>query len=206
MRQFGIVVLAVFLAGGLFLMYPSGSVRGASPQAATRVAVSTTPQLDQKGHEMKGQYLVVAVLTSADGQPVNNEQVAFFEQTTFMGELRAVTLGTTKTDATGSAAVAYQPAQAGSYTLLAKFGGDSQYATSEGETSIQVQAADLVALFPAQPAPLASVQHWLIVVVEIFVLLFWMFLIWLFLWAVLGIWLVARHPAMEPGGEPAVAR
>lgn len=210
MRRFRIVLLAVFLAGGLTLMQPSGSVhaaapQAAAPQAATHLAVSTTPQLDDKGHEMKGLYLVIAVLTSANGQPVNDASVAFFEQATFMADARAVTLGTAKTDGSGTAAVAFQPTQAEPYTLVAKYGGDTQYVASEGETSLQVQAADLVATFPQQPAPLAPVQHWLVVIVEIFVLLFWIFLVWLFLWAVLGIWLTARRPVTEPGGKRAVA-
>jgi hypothetical protein len=206
MRRANSVILAVFLAGALVLVHPSGTIFGASAQGAvTSLAVSATPLLDQEGHATRGQYLVVAVLTSANGQPVNNKQVAFFEQVTFMGAVRAVTLGKAMTDSTGTAAVAYQPAQVGSHTLHAKFGGDSQYAASQGETSLQVQAADLVAPFSPQSMPLASVGQWLAKAVELSVLLFWLFLVGLFLWTVLGIRSAGREPATKLVGLGAQA-
>ena len=103
MRLRSMLVLAVILGGSLLVAFPDGGALAASPPpAATRLALATTPLLDHKGHVIPGKYLVVATLTAADGKPLSNQSITFFEQQEFLGTMRQVGLGMATTDATGT--------------------------------------------------------------------------------------------------------
>lgn len=205
MRLRSMLVLAVILGGSLLVAFPDGGALAASPPpAAARLALATTPLLDHKGHVIPGKYLVVATLTTADGKPLSNQSITFFEQQEFLGTMRQVGLGMATTDATGTAAVAYQPAQAGAHALAARFVGDAQVAAADANTTLT--AARVVSPFPAQPAPLASVRHWLEIGVVLLVVAFWAFLAGMFLWTVGGIRSAARSAAAGGAWEDSAGR
>lgn len=148
---------------------PSSALAQAAPKA-TKITLASSPALDNHGHPIKGQYSLVATLTTADGRFVPNGSVQFVENVEFFGA-RSASLGSAVTDSTGYAAVVYQPSQKGQHTLIARFGGNSQYAASDA--SVALNATDVVAPFASSPLPLASVGHWLSIAMAILGLLFW---------------------------------
>lgn len=177
--------LAPLLAFAATLMLTSNATSAASGPSPAVLQLSTAPSLNAKGHKIKGQLLIVAKLTAADGTPLSKETVAYYERVTFAGAEREAALGTAVTDATGVAAIVYQPAQAGKHTLTVHFAGNGGATNADANSTIQV--TDVVPLFPATTAPLASVRHWLSIAVLLIVVAVWVFLLGLVLRVVFGI-------------------
>lgn len=178
-------VLALALGAALLLVTDASGAGGASAPGSAVLRLSTQPNLDAKGHKVKGQLLIVANLTAADGKPLGNETITFFERVNFAGADREAMLGTAVTDSSGVAAIVYLPAQVGKHTLAAQFAGDATAA--QANTTSTVQVSDVTPLFPATTVPLASVRHWLSISVLIIVVAVWVFLASLVLRVVFGI-------------------
>lgn len=151
-------------------------VRGFAPAAAqdqpkpTKLVLSTKPALDDKGHPVKGQYKVIATLTTADGRFVAKGSVHFVEHLEFFGP-NTSDLGSATTNGTGIASVIYQPSQKGKHTIFAQFGGNDQYAASDEQ--FVIDATDVVPPFPNEAPPLASVGRWLSIALAILGIGFW---------------------------------
>ncbi len=185
MKLLRFFVLALALGATLLLATDASGAGGASTPGPAVLQLSTSPNLDAKGHAIKGQLLIVANLTAADGTPIGNETITFFESVNFAGADRDALLGTAVTDSTGVAAIFYQPAQIGKHTLVAQFAGNTSAAKADTTSAIQV--TDVAPLYPAVTVPLASVRHWLSISVLLIVVAVWVFLVGLVLRVVFGI-------------------
>lgn len=188
MNAFRLVIIIIAVA----IMLPIAAVPEramAQDQAkATKIELSASPALDNRGHAVKGQFLISATLTTADGRFVVNSPVQFVENVEFFGQ-RSADLGSSVTDSTGYAAVVYQPSQTGQHTIIARFGGDSQHAASDATYALN--ATDVVPPFIAPPLPLASVGKWLSVSMAVLGVAFWLVLL-----GVLGrtVWRIRTAP------------
>jgi hypothetical protein len=199
--------VALTLVIGFLLLCAAGFIApsaGAANETGTVLTMSTSPRLDSKGHKIAGQYLVIVNLATSTGQPVTNRTVDIVERVQFVGRSREAALGAATLDSTGVGAIAYQPAANGTHTLIARFRGDADFAQSEVTNDMRV--ADAVPPFAQEPAPLASVRHWLGVGVVAFVAAFWIVLLGLALRTSLGLWQAGRvlEPAAGRSGEPGV--
>ncbi len=71
-----------------------------------------------------------ALLTSAEGTPARAEPVVFYEMSSVFGE-RLENLGTSMTDSTGAASLPFEPTWPGEHTIVARFGGDGDFAPAQ---------------------------------------------------------------------------
>ncbi len=197
MKLFRFLALTLMVVALMVMATDATSAAGAPGQAV--MTLSTSPSLDSKGHAIKGQLLIVVKLASADGKPLGNETVSFFESVNFAGANREAALGSAVTDSTGVAAIAYQPAQTGSHTLVARFAGDAT--AGQAVTTSAVKVTNVVPLFPEAPLPLGFVRHWLGFAVLAVVVAVWVFLLGLLARTVVGIrssGVVAAVPSEVP--------
>jgi hypothetical protein len=163
---------------------------------------------------VKGQLILRANLATADGKPLTDRPVRFYQQVEFFGQREAY-LGSTKTDSTGLATLFYQPVQTGPQTIVAHVPGDAGYGSVA--SSVTVQVRDAAPAFHAEPLPLARVRQWLPLALLGVVLATWAVLLAVFLRAVLGIRRTARRPSrsaptvtppsvVAPAGHPTTGR
>jgi hypothetical protein len=166
------------------------------PQA-TEIELSAKPALDDRGHPLKGQYAIVAIVTTADGRYVAKRAVQFVETVEFFGR-RSAQLGSAVTDGTGYAAVLYQPSQTGQHIIVARLAGDKQYAASE--VKFTLDATEVVPPFTEQPLPLAPIGRWLSISLAVLGVAFWAVLL-----GVLGrtAWRIRTAPGADGGVTPA---
>ncbi len=136
----------------------------------TVLQVSSFPVTDDQGDEVPGQFWIMATLTTEDGRYVANRPLQIVEPVQFFG-YREATLGNAVTDGTGMAAAQYQPSNAGESTILVRFGGDAKYAASKAE--LVIDAASVVAPFPEEGRPLASVGTGLAIFLAVLGVAFW---------------------------------
>ncbi len=115
--NFRAVLLAVAL--GTSCVTPGVALAQTAP---TKLTLSADPRMDGRGRPVKGQLILSATLTNAAGKPINNKAVNFYQQVELMGQHDAF-IGTASTDATGVAALLYEPAQSGPQQLKARFPG-----------------------------------------------------------------------------------
>lgn len=165
-----LLTLAVATAACLVPWIGGGTAVAADEPERTAIELSTMPAQDERGNPVEGQYWITVMLTTEDGRYVANRPIQISEPVDFFGQHEA-RLGTVVTDGTGFGAVVYQPSQAGERTIVARFGGDTQYATSKAELALD--AANVVAPFTSQPPPLASVGQWLAVFLGFLGVAFW---------------------------------
>lgn len=185
MKLLRLLGLALAVGALLVLTTEAGASGAAAAPGPAVLKISTAPSLDSKGHKIKGQLLIIATLTAADGNPLGNETVNFFEGMNFAGANREAALGTAVTDSTGVAAIAYQPAQVGKHTLIARFAGGANAAKADVTSTFQV--SEVVPPFPPAAVPLKFVRRWLSVAVVTAVVAVWLFLFGVLLRTVLGI-------------------
>jgi hypothetical protein len=132
----------------------------------------------------KTQLALSAQLTSADGKPLGDQEVAFYQRVDFFGQRDAyIASGTTSSE--GVATVAYSPVQTGKQTILVSFVGDGKYGDSRATGQIEVK--DAAVLWEEPPLPLAPVSRYLPFVLGAFVLATWIVLLGIFLSATAGI-------------------
>jgi hypothetical protein len=128
-----------------------------STAAATKLQVTSQPMTDPNGRPMPGRLLLIGRLTTADGQPVSNQAVLFYQVVDFFGP-RDADLGTATTDSTGTAVVVFQPAQSGPQAIKAYFVGSTAYQAALTELTVTV--ATVVPPFESAPPPLALLRPW----------------------------------------------
>jgi hypothetical protein len=111
-----------------------------------------------------------ATLVTADGKALGEQSIAFYQAVELFGRRDAL-LGTAITDSTGYAAIDYQPAETGTQTIKARFGGNAQNARVEASSTFEVREA--APIYSEEPLPLASVRQWLPLVLASLVLGTW---------------------------------
>lgn len=117
------------LLGLLLALAPSVSARAAGPSDAREPMLLRGLTLsDQRGPHST--VTLSALLTSAEGKPARAEPVVFFEMSSVFGE-RLMNLGTSVTDATGAASLPFEPTWPGEHTIVARFGGDGEFAPAQ---------------------------------------------------------------------------
>jgi hypothetical protein len=158
--------------------------------------IPTRLTLSDPGRGAKGHLTLRATLVNAEGKALGERQVSFLERTTVFGERDAL-LGSATTDATGYAAIDYQPAELGPRTILARFGGDEQYAPADANATIDVR--EVVPIYTPAPLPLASVREWLPIGLGSLVLATWMVLIGVSVRTVLGVRAAGRRSETDSG-------
>ena len=180
------VVFAVAVALPL-AMFPRPALAQDQPKE-TKIELIAKPALDDRGHLVEGQYVVRAILTTADGRYVAGRRLRIIEDVEFFGQ-RSASLRAAATDETGQVSVTFQPSQVDQYTIVARFAGDEQYAASEAR--IALDATDVVPPYTTQAPPLASVGGWLAVSLGVLGVAFWTVLL-----GVVGrkVWLIRAAP------------
>lgn len=142
---------ASLLIASMALMADVASADEPDATAATTIEVLTTRRGDD-GVLVE----VPARLTDAEGQPLGNLPVYFFESSTdFFGE-RPVELGSATTDATGTALLYYVPASEGVHEITAQFYGNATYKPAESVSSIDVEGS--VLLYEPEPTELQTIS------------------------------------------------
>lgn len=102
-------------------------------------ATSTLLSLSSPGTAVVGQEVMLTATLNAIGIPLENQTVEFYEG--------GASLGTATTNSSGTAVWTYTPTAVGSFTLEAKFAGDSSYDGSSDTDSLTVgKAATATAL------------------------------------------------------------
>lgn len=156
------IALAVTLSFVGMLLLATGAV--AAPQKAT-IEVTTAPAA-----KLTQGYVLTARIRAADGKPVNEAEIRFYEPVDLFGA-RDMYIGSATTDGQGTGTLAYLPAQLGSHQIIARFVGRDQITASEGRTTFDatVAAAD----YRPQPVPLAGFSTVVTAVVGVVVLTVW---------------------------------
>jgi hypothetical protein len=107
--------------------------------------------------------------------------------------VRDALLGSATSDATGFAAIDFQPAELGQHTITARFNGDEQYALSQISSTIEVR--EVAPIYVPEPLPLASVRQWLPLGLASLVLATWAVLLGITARTVLGVRAAGRRQA-----------
>lgn len=166
MTRLRIATLAVTLTLLAAIALPAGVAGGQGGRT-----IATAIQFDGATKtSVEGQLALNATLRTADGKAVNEREVDFYQEIDFMGG-REIYLGSSLTDSTGSAAIAYQPSQEGRQTIKVYFVGDTDLAAVGAAGSIDVTA--VVPPFETERLPLGPVRLWLPSILVLLVLGTW---------------------------------
>jgi len=199
-KQYLIVLLsllATLVALAAAILNPA--TVGAAGATATALTLQAGPRTDENGNEVKGQLVLTATLKTADGKPLSDRSVSFYEQVTFLGQPRQALLGTAITDSTGAAGIVYQPARKGKDAIIARFASSGGYQGAEAKMSLDVE--QVVPAFAAEPVPLAGVGAGLAIAFAVLVVGVWAILLTVFLRTVIGIRVAARSAASRAASE-----
>jgi hypothetical protein len=181
-----LLACAVALVGGLLA---SAAAEAQAPAAPARLTFGGANATRDKGH-----LALTARLTTADGKPATERRLDFYERVRFFGARDAL-IGSARTDATGQAALAYQPAQVGHPAILVRFAGDERLGPAEVEGVVEV--AEAHPPFEREPLPLGLVGRWLPFVLGGLVFATWSVLLGVLLGTAVGIRNAVRAPAAE---------
>lgn len=155
---------ALVLAGVVVAMTLSSAVALADHQRA-QVSVSA-----RAGAKLEEGYVLDARLVTADGTPVNDVTVRFYELVELIGPRQMLIAGAT-TDGQGRASVTYLPARTGTHQIVVAFNGRDHLDPAEGGTTFDAA----VAASPYRPEhlPLTSFSAGVPYVVGALVLAVW---------------------------------
>jgi len=124
-RTIAVAVIATMMLAG---------VASAAPQRATvELSVSPASKVEQG-------YALTVRVRSADGRPVNEANIRFYEVVELIGS-RDMYIGDATTDGQGGGSLIYLPAKTGSHEIVARFAGRDQVAPAEGRTTFQATVA-----------------------------------------------------------------
>jgi len=180
MRRLAIHVLALLLALAWAAVFAVEGAAADTPSGATVNLKLNSPTVATANTKLT----LTVTLAGPDGKPLSNRSVDFYQQVQLLGTREAY-LGSALTDSTGTATLAYQPAESGKQTIAARFAGEEGYAQGEAVSTIDVTRT--AALFPAEPLPLLPLGRWLIYGVGLLVLATWVVLLSLLAGTALGI-------------------
>ena len=195
MKKRKLFVLALVLAAAVAALAAGLASAAEVPKAGTVLKINEATTT-----KVKGQLVLSATLTTADGKPLSNRRVDFYQRVEMLGARDAL-LGSATTDSTGTASLAYQPAQAGKQTIKVLFAGAEGYAAAEA--SSQVEVTQVGTLYPEEPMPFGLIGAWLPYALGAAVLAVWIVLLSVLLNTALGIRGAAS--AAEPSRQPSVS-
>jgi len=155
------------------------------------------PRLQLEAEPGEDGLWILRAALSRDGQPQTGQPVEFFQLVDFFGE-RAVPLGATNTDATGTAILTYSPTSNGVQQLVARHtAGSETYASGPVEITVN----DAVPAIPVEGQVLPIMRMWAFPVGAVLLVTVWLALAGILLGAVIGIARSKRDP--ENMGTPA---
>ena len=149
------------------------------------------------GTDRQSTILSVRLLNDQD-QPLGGATVTFYMLTTVFGE-RLMKAGDAFTDATGTASLIYEPTWVGDHTVVVRFPGDAQHASTQ--TTFQFAATGPVPVHENARFGLEEVRRWLPFAVGAALLAVWATLGLVIVTTVRG--LRAATAAVEPQMPPA---
>lgn len=115
-------------------------------------------------------YVLAVRVRSADGRPVNEASVRFYEAVELFGE-REMYIGSAMTDGQGEGALAYLPAEIGPHAVIARFAGRDQIAPAEGRTTFDARVA--APAYRIEAVPLSGFSRIVTIAVGAIVLSVW---------------------------------
>jgi hypothetical protein len=98
-------------------------------------------------------YVLAVRLHTADGKPVNDTTVRFYEALDLFGA-REMYIGSAVTDGQGGTSLGYLPARLGTHEIVARSSAREHFAGAEGRTTFEATVA--APAYRSAPAPLAS--------------------------------------------------
>jgi len=136
----------------------------AGPQS-TSLELTATPAA-----KLEQGYLLTVRMRTADGRPVNEATVTFYELVDLFGA-RDMRIGDLTTDGQGQGTLQYLPAQLGSHQIVARFAGRDLAAPAEARTTFEAQVA--APTYRAETVPLSAFSNAVTVAVGLIVLSVW---------------------------------
>ncbi|HEX9437268.1 MAG TPA: hypothetical protein VGA16_08950 [Candidatus Limnocylindria bacterium] len=142
MRRPGIALIAT-----LALTLTFGNVALADHVKAICEVTATASAKLEKG------YVLNVRLRTADGKPVNEATVRFYEKVELFGD-REMYIGSATTDGQGDTSFTYLPARLGTHEIVARSARKDHFIGSEGRTTFEATVA--ARAYRPEPAPLAA--------------------------------------------------
>ncbi len=152
-----------------------------APEATTATSLAIQPPRPGKQPDS---LLITALLTGADGEPLEGYRIEFLVDVDFPGAERLV-IGSKTTDATGKATIQYQPSWDGTHSLSARSQRSRTHPSATAEMSIEVSGA--ARTYVEAPRGLAPLRNRLPLAMGGVVLAVWATLAFVALRTVLGI-------------------
>lgn len=154
----------------------------AATQANSAMTLTQTVETDRQGNES---IVLNAKLTRADGYPLSERNVSFFETVNLFGTAR-ISLGSAVTSAVGIASLTYDTRQPGEHQFTAVYGGDDITTSSIVNATFDLE--NLPAMPPLYPPTgMESITRWTLPVVGLVVLAVWSLLLGVVVYVVRGI-------------------
>ncbi len=169
-----VAALALAVIGTLLL---AGVALAAPQRASIELTVRVAAKVEQG-------YVLAVRVRSADGKPVNEAGIRFYETVDLFGA-REMFIGTATTDGQGDGALPYLPAQPGSHPIIARFAGRDQVAAAEGRTTFEATVA--AAAYRMEAVPLAAFSNVVTAVVGAIVLTVWALIAFAFISTARGV-------------------
>lgn len=148
----------VILCLAAFLMSLTTTVAFADDQPASaqnqpvrvKITLTTAPQKD-------GKVAVTAIATKPDSSSASDLALNFVVVPEFFGKKRPVSIGSAKTDTTGTAGISYTPTWDGPHHFEASSDRSAAYAPAQAAVDVQLKAA--TAPYKSAPPALASLRR-----------------------------------------------
>lgn len=158
-RRIGLAFVLSLLA----ILLPA-TVALAAPQRTTVELAAAAAAKAEQG------YLLTVRVRTADGRPVNEAELRFYEAVELFGA-RDMYIGSATTDGQGQGGLLYLPARLGSHQVIARFAGRDQAGPAEGRTTFEAVVA--AASYETAVAPLSGFSKVVTAVVGAIVLSVW---------------------------------
>ncbi|RJO61378.1 MAG: Ig-like domain repeat protein [Dehalococcoidia bacterium] len=172
-------VVTVLLSG---LWFFAGSLPVAAAQAKSDLTLTYEVQTDRQGKES---LVLLAKLKRADGYPLSQREILYFENTDLYGSAR-ISIGSATTSAVGVAALKYETRQAGEHQFTALYGGDETTEFAIVNATLDLQ--NLPALDPLEKlVGMEKISYWSMLGVGVVVLVVWSLLAGVFFGTIAGI-------------------
>ncbi len=176
-----LTMLAAAIALLLLATSPPPAAHADAPDATTATSLTVEPPRPGKQpHSL----LITALLTGADGEPLEGYRIEFLVDVDFPGAERLV-IGSKTTDATGKATIRYQPSWDGTHSLSARSQRSGTHPSATAEISIEVSGA--ARTYAEAPRGLEPLRKRLPLAIGGLVLAVWATLAFVALRTVLGI-------------------
>ncbi len=175
-----LVSVFTILLSGMSLF--AGTVPVSAAQAKSDIKLTYEIRTDRQDNKL---LVLVATLKRADGYPLSERQVSFFESVDLFGPAR-LTLGSATTSAVGVAPLVYETREAGEHKFTVLYSGDDTTEFALADITLDLQ--DLPALSPLEkPVGMENINYWAMLSVGGLVLVVWGLLAGVFFGTIAGI-------------------